>query len=85
MAFKHAVREAYKGVLIYAGRYDAEKAESALQEGWADMIGFGRPFIANPDLPSRIQHGYPLTMHDPNTLFGGAEQGLTDYPAYTPA
>ncbi|MGF1687574.1 alkene reductase [Photobacterium japonica] len=85
MAFKHAVCEAYNGVLIYAGRYDAEKAESALLEGWADMIGFGRPFIANPDLPSRIQHGYPLAMHDPNTLFGGAEQGLTDYPAYTPA
>ncbi|MEZ9056779.1 alkene reductase [Vibrio pelagius] len=82
-AFKTAVREAYQGVLIWAGRYNSERGEEAVAEGTADMIGFGRPFVANPDLPSRIQNGYPLAEYDPNTLFGGAEKGLTDYPEYT--
>ncbi len=82
-AFKQAVREAYQGVLIYAGRYNGETAEQAITEGVADMIGFGRPFVANPDLPNRIKKGYPLAPHDPDTLFGGAEKGLTDYPEYT--
>lgn len=81
-AFKAAVREAYDGVLIYAGKYDSERGEKAVAEGVTDMVGFGRPFVANPDLPARIQNGYPLAAHDPNTLFGGAEKGLTDYPAY---
>lgn len=84
VSFKRALREAYQGVLIYAGRYSAEKAEQAIEQGLADMIGFGRPFVANPDLPARLQHGYPLAEHDPNTLFGGGEQGLTDYPTYQP-
>ena len=82
LAFRQAVREAFKGVLIYAGRYDAQKGEQALNEGLADLIGFGRPFVSNPDLPNRIQQGYPLAPHDPETLFGGAEKGLTDYPIY---
>lgn len=82
VSFKRALREAYQGVLIYAGRYDGPKAEQAIDEGLADMIGFGRPFVANPDLPERLLHGYPFAEHDPNTLFGGGEKGLIDYPAY---
>ncbi|WP_261885517.1 alkene reductase [Vibrio pomeroyi] len=81
-AFKAAVREAFKGVLIYAGKYDSQRGEQAVAEGVTDMVGFGRPFVANPDLPARIQNGFPLAPHDPNTLFGGAEKGLTDYPEY---
>lgn len=81
-SFKQALREAYQGVLIYAGRYNAHTAEQAINDGLADMIGFGRPFIANPDLPERLKHGYPLAEHDPTTLFGGGEKGLTDYPTY---
>ncbi|WP_192890306.1 alkene reductase [Vibrio bathopelagicus] len=81
-AFKAAVREAFKGVLIYAGKYDSERGEQAVAEGVTDMVGFGRPFVANPDLPARIQNSFPLAPHDPNTLFGGAEKGLTDYPEY---
>ncbi|WED23718.1 alkene reductase [Vibrio sp. JC009] len=80
--FKPAVREAYKGTIIYAGKYDSEKAEKTITDGLADMIGFGRPFVSNPDLPSRIKNGYPLADHDPATLFGGAEKGLLDYPEY---
>lgn len=80
--FKTAVREAYQGTIIYAGRYNTEKAGQALNDGLADMVGFGRPFIANPDLPARIANDYPLAEHDPATLFGGAEKGLLDYPEY---
>ncbi|MFM2587640.1 alkene reductase [Vibrio sp. TBV020] len=80
--FKVAVREAYQGTIIYAGRYNTEKAAQAVNDGLADMVGFGRPFIANPDLPNRILNDYPLAQHDPATLFGGAEKGLLDYPEY---
>ncbi|WP_028025123.1 alkene reductase [Enterovibrio calviensis] len=80
--FKHALREVYNGVIIYAGRYNSDKADIAINEGLGDMIAFGRPFVANPDLPDRLRHGYPMAQHDPNTLFGGQEKGLTDYPAY---
>ncbi|WP_022952079.1 alkene reductase [Leucothrix mucor] len=82
VSFKQGLRKAFQGVLIFAGRYNAEKAEQALADGLADMIGFGRPFVANPDLPNRMKHGYPLAEHVPETLFGGAEKGLTDYPVY---
>ena len=82
VSFKRALRNAYQGILIYAGRYNGEKAEQTINEGLADMIGFGRPFVASPDLPERLLHGYPLADHDPNTLFGGGEKGLIDYPAY---
>ncbi|WP_375749086.1 alkene reductase [Vibrio sp. HN007] len=82
LEFKKAVREAYKGTIIYAGRYDGDKAAQAINDGLADMVGFGRPFVSNPDLPNRIKHDYPLAAHDPDTLFGGAEKGLTDYSEY---
>ena len=82
--FKQAIRAAFSNVLIYAGKYDAARARSAIREGWADLIGFGRPFIANPDLPERIRNGAPWAQHDPATLFGGGAHGLTDYPRLTP-
>ncbi|MEG0317662.1 MAG: alkene reductase [Comamonas sp.] len=80
VAFKEALRMVYRGTLIYAGKYTKEKAEAALQAGWADLIGFGRPYIANPDLPYRLQHDLPLNQPDASTFFGGAAKGLTDYP-----
>ncbi|WP_115719814.1 alkene reductase [Gallaecimonas mangrovi] len=81
VAFKKALREAFSGLMIYAGKYTAERARAAITEGWADLIGFGRPFVANPDLPARLKTGAALNEHDPNTLFGGAEKGYTDYPS----
>ncbi|TRX54491.1 alkene reductase [Thalassomonas sp. M1454] len=83
LEFKQAIRAAYKGIIIYAGRYNAGKAVQAIKDGLADMVAFGRPFVANPDLPSRILNGQELAPHDPNTLFGGDEKGLTDYPRFT--
>ncbi|GLQ98155.1 alkene reductase [Dyella mobilis] len=79
--FKRKLREVYPGALIYAGKYTAERARSALNEGWADLVAFGRPFVANPDLPERLRINAPLNVHDRNTLFGGDARGLTDYPA----
>ncbi|MBU2849063.1 alkene reductase [Acidithiobacillus ferriphilus] len=78
-AFKEALRLIYRGTLIYAGKYTAERAETALRNGWADLIGFGRPFVANPDLPSRLRQGLPLNEPDGRHFFGGAEVGYTDY------
>ena len=80
VAFKQALRMIYRGTLIYAGKYTVERAQEALAAGWADLIGFGRPFIANPDLPARLQQGRPLNPSDKATFFGGGAQGFTDYP-----
>lgn len=78
--FKQSLRQCFDGLMIYAGKYDKARAEQALAEGWADMIGFGRPFVANPDLPHRLANDVPLNVHHAETLFGGKEQGYTDYP-----
>ncbi|MDA7747261.1 alkene reductase [Psychromonas sp.] len=80
--FIQAIRKVFTRILIYAGRYNAEKGHRAISAGLADMIAFGRPFVANPDLPERIKNGYPLAQHNPNTLFGGGKEGLTDYAEY---
>ncbi len=76
------LRQAWKGVLILAGGYDAESAERALISGRADIIAFGRPFLANPDLPRRIHEGLPLNTPDPSSFFGGDQRGYIDYPFY---
>lgn len=81
--FKEAYRNAFKGTLIYSGKYDAQRAEEALHEGWADLIGFGRPFIANPDLPYRLQNGLPFNAQKREHFFGGGAEGYTDYPYYS--
>lgn len=83
--FKEAIRRAYPGLLIYAGKYTAERAREAISAGWADLIAFGRPFIANPDLPQRLRVGATLAQPERDTLFGGGARGLTDYPALAPA
>jgi N-ethylmaleimide reductase len=75
-------RPIWNGVLISAGGFTGETAEAAIAEGHADAIAFGRIFISNPDLPRRLQHGYPLTPYNRATFYGGEEAGYTDYPAY---
>ncbi len=81
-SFYKELRENFKGLLMYAGKYTADKAEMMLKKGYGDIFGFGRPYMANPDLPSRIQKGHPLNMLDSNTLFGGGQAGYTDYAEY---
>ena len=80
--FRRAVRRTFSGRIIYAGRYTAERGARLLEANLADLIAFGRPFIANPDLPERLANGWPLNALDPASLYGGAEEGYTDYPAY---
>ena len=80
-----AVRASFKGTLILCGSYDANRAEADLDSGEADLIAFGRPFIANPDLVERLRTGAELAQFDPATLYApgvnGFEQGYIDYPA----
>lgn len=78
--FREKMRQRFSGALIYCGNYDAERARQRLADGTADAVAFGRPYIANPDLPERFRLGAKLTEPDPNTFYGGAEEGYTDYP-----
>ncbi|MBC3475147.1 alkene reductase [Pseudomonas taiwanensis] len=76
------LRDTWKGVMVIAGGYDAASAEKAIRDGRADVVAFGRPFLANPDLPRRIREGLPLNTPDPATFFGGNERGYIDYPTH---
>lgn len=80
--FREAVRSTFSGRIIYAGRYTAERGERLVQAGLADLIAFGRPFIANPDLPQRLFNGWPLNPLREEGMYGGGEAGYIDYPTY---
>jgi N-ethylmaleimide reductase len=75
-------RPIWKGVLITAGGFTGEAADAAIRDGHADMIAFGRIFISNPDLPRRLQRGFPLTPYNRATFYGGDVAGYTDYPEH---
>ena len=81
-SFRRALRDSFSGRIIYAGRYTAERGEKLVQAGLADLIAFGRPFIANPDLPQRLFNGWPLNPLRVEGMYGGSEQGYIDYPTY---
>lgn len=81
-SFRHALRAAFSGRIIVAGKYDKARADSILARGLADVVAFGRPFIANPDLPRRLAENLPLSEFDPVSLFGGDAQGYSTYPAW---
>lgn len=77
----HDLRRFWPGVLILAGGFNAETAASAIREGAADAIAFGRHFIANPDLPERLRTGAALNPYDRKTFYGGGAAGYIDYPS----
>jgi N-ethylmaleimide reductase len=81
-AFRQAIRARFTRPIIVAGNYDAARAEWILSKGYADLVAFGRPFVANPDLPFRLAKGLPLAAFDGNTLFGGDKRGYSDYPSW---
>ena len=83
-AFRAALREVFSGSIIVAGGYDKERAKVILDAGLADVVAFGRAFIANPDLPHRFAQDLPLSAFDSETLFGGDHQGYTTYGPYAP-
>src|SRR6476619_309687 len=76
-------RPLWRGVLITAGGFTGETADAAIRDGHADAIAFGRIFISNPDLPRRLQRGFPLTPYNRATFYGGDIAGYTDYPAHS--
>jgi N-ethylmaleimide reductase len=75
------IRPFFNGPLILNQDYDLEKAEADLRSGLADAISFGRPFIANPDLVSRMRLGAPLADGDWGTFYTSGAGGYTDYPS----
>ena len=80
-ALKATLRAAFKGTFILAGGFDHASAEAALAAGQADLIGFGRPFLCNPDLVARMQAGAAMNAPDMGTFYTPGEKGYTDYPA----
>lgn len=79
------IRTAFKGTLILSGGYDVARAEEVLQSGKADLVAFGRPFLANPDLVERLRQGAALNPIDFGTFYTPGEKGFTDYPTLATA
>ena len=77
-----AVREAFDGALVANGNYDRETATDAIERGYADLVTFGRAFLANPDLPRRLRDELPINVPDEETFYNGDEHGYTDYPTW---
>lgn len=75
-----AMREAFDGTFIANGGFEPDEAEQWLADGRADAIAFGRLFIANPDLPARLEQGGPFNEPDGSTFYGGGAAGYVDYP-----
>jgi N-ethylmaleimide reductase len=76
-----ALRDAYHGIYIANNGYDKTRAQQALANGDCDLVAFGVPFLANPDLVHRYKNDLPLNEADQNTFYGGDETGYTDYPS----
>ncbi|GAA0672133.1 hypothetical protein GCM10010193_25630 [Kitasatospora atroaurantiaca] len=77
-----ALRERFAGPYIANNGYDLARARAAVCAGYADLVAFGTPFIANPDLVRRYRENLPLAAAAPTTFYGGGEAGYTDYPFY---
>lgn len=78
------LRDVFKGSLMINGGYDAESGGDAIANHDADLVAFGVPFIANPDLPERFEQQAPLNEPDSSTFYGGGAKGYTDYPFLEP-
>jgi N-ethylmaleimide reductase len=74
------IRKHYRGRLVLNGGYDKTRAQVDLALGRADLISFGKLFLANADLPEKLRRGDPLNEPDPTTFYGGGVRGYTDYP-----
>ncbi len=77
--FRH-FRPIFQGTLIANVKMDAERGNRLIAEGLADLIAFGRPFIANPDLVERLKRSAPLAETDWKTVYASGPEGYSDYP-----
>lgn len=75
-----ALRRRFGRTYIANNGYTPEMAQSAIEQGSADLVAFGRAFIANPDFVERVRRGAPLNETDQETLYGGGAKGYSDYP-----
>ena len=75
------LRDTFKGLYMANNGYDYARATAALASGAADLVSFGKLFLANPDLPERFRKSATLNDPDMDTFYGGDEHGYTDYPA----
>jgi N-ethylmaleimide reductase len=80
-----AIRRAFKGALIVNSDYGLDDASQALQRGEADAVAFGRPFLANPDLPARFARRAVINAPNIATFYSPGAAGYTDYPALAEA
>jgi N-ethylmaleimide reductase len=76
-------RPLFKGPVIINSGFTFDSGNNIIREGWADMVSFGRLFIANPDLPARFAGGAPLALPDKTTYYTQGPKGYTDYPPYS--
>lgn len=74
-------RSLFEGALMVANEYTLDKACRVINDGSADLVAFGKLFIANPDLVERFRRDAPLNEPDPSTFYGGTEKGYIDYPS----
>ena len=81
LAMSAHLRTLWKGLYVVNGGYDGRRGEEALRSGHADAVAYGRTFLANPDLPWRLQIGAALNEPDPKTFYGGGAAGYINYPA----
>lgn len=75
------LRRLFRGAYLANNGYDRDLAIKAVDSGAADLVAFGRPYIANPDLVARLQRNTALNSGDQATFYGGGAHGYTDYPA----
>lgn len=80
-----ALKRRFNGPYIANGGYSAERAATAISQGDADLVAFGTPFLANPDLVERFKHGHALNAPDAATFYQGDERGYIDYPTLAEA
>ncbi len=80
-----AIKSAFGGNVIVNEQFTLEQSIADLESGVADAIGFGRGFIANPDLPARVRAGAPMNELNFKTLYGAGAAGYTDYPTMAQA
>lgn len=80
--FLERFRTWYDGILILAGGMNRAKAEDLVQRNLIDLAAFGEPFIANPDLPERLQHNFPLTPPNRSLHYGLSMEGYIDWEPY---
>jgi N-ethylmaleimide reductase len=80
----HELRKRFNCSIVAAGGFEPDTAGAVVASSDVDLVAFGRHFIANPDLPMRIERGLPLNNYDRDTFYTFDARGYTDYPFYAP-